>query len=201
MLPGFGCGAEGGMADYVIVDDPRHLVPLGDLDPVAAAPLMCAGITTYHAVSAASPRLDGTATAVVIGVGGLGHLAIQILKTLTMARIVGVDRNQEKLDHARSVGADDVRGVHAGIAKTVEKEVAEHVGAEHPHELRLRPQPRGRNRDIGRRAAGELQERARRVRRCVGLGEEIDQRFAEADDLHARSVIRTREPRSPYHTM
>jgi len=119
MVPGFGCGAEGGMADYVIVDDPRHLVPLGDLDPVAAAPLMCAGITTYHAVSAASPRLDGTATAVVIGVGGLGHLAIQILKTLTMARIVGVDRNQEKLDHARSVGADEALLADDGTAAAI----------------------------------------------------------------------------------
>lgn len=119
MVPGFGCGAEGGMADYVIVDDPRHLVPLGDLDPVAAAPLMCAGITTYHAISPACPRLDGAATAVVIGVGGLGHLAIQILKTLTAARIVGVDRNREKLDHALSVGADAALLADDGTAATI----------------------------------------------------------------------------------
>jgi propanol-preferring alcohol dehydrogenase len=107
MVPGFGCGVDGGMADYVIVDDPRHLVRLGDLDPVAAAPLMCAGITTYHAASAAWPLLDRDATAIIIGVGGLGHLAIQILKALTPARIIGIDRNQEKLDHARTVGADE----------------------------------------------------------------------------------------------
>ena len=105
-IPGFGCGKDGGMAEYVIVDDPRHLIPLGGLDPVEAAPLMCAGITTYHAVSKALPLLGDGSSAVVIGVGGLGHLAIQILKALTPARIIGVDRNQEKLDHARAVGAD-----------------------------------------------------------------------------------------------
>jgi propanol-preferring alcohol dehydrogenase len=107
MVPGFGCGTDGGMAEYVVVDDPRHLVPLGDLDPVAAAPLMCAGITTYHAVVAARHLLDPGASAVIIGVGGLGHLAIQILKALSAVRIIGVDRNREKLDHARNLGAHE----------------------------------------------------------------------------------------------
>ena len=107
MVAGFGCGVDGGMADYVIVDDPRHLTPLGDLDPIAAAPLMCAGITTYHGIAAAQSRLGLGTAAVIIGVGGLGHLAIQILKALTATRIIGVDRNQEKLDHARSLGAHE----------------------------------------------------------------------------------------------
>ena len=106
MVPGFGCGVDGGMAEYVIVDDPRHLIPLGHLDPVAAAPLMCAGITAYHAVDKARDLLGAGSSAVVIGVGGLGHLAIQILKALTSAKIVAVDRHQEKLDHALTLGAD-----------------------------------------------------------------------------------------------
>ncbi|MBO9499086.1 MAG: alcohol dehydrogenase catalytic domain-containing protein [Novosphingobium sp.] len=106
MVPGFGCGADGGMADYVIVDDIRHLVPLGDLDPVAAAPLMCAGITTFHAIEKARPLLGEGSAAVVIGVGGLGHLAIQILKASTAAQVIAIDRHEAKLDHARTLGAD-----------------------------------------------------------------------------------------------
>jgi propanol-preferring alcohol dehydrogenase len=105
-VPGFGCGVDGGMAEYVIVDDPRHLIPLGSLDPVAAAPLMCAGITTYHAIGKARRLLDEGASAVVIGIGGLGHLAIQLLKALTPVKIVAVDRHPEKLDRARALGAD-----------------------------------------------------------------------------------------------
>jgi propanol-preferring alcohol dehydrogenase len=119
MVPGFGCGVDGGMAEYIIVDDPRHLIPLGDLDPVDAAPLMCAGITTYHAVEKARALLGEGSSAVVIGVGGLGHLAIQILKALTPARIIGVDRNQEKLDHARSVGADEAILADDGAAAAI----------------------------------------------------------------------------------
>jgi propanol-preferring alcohol dehydrogenase len=106
MVPGFGCGVDGGMAEYVIVDNVRHLIPLGSLDPVAAAPLMCAGITTYHAILQAEPLLGPGSSAVVIGVGGLGHIAIQILRTLTPARIIAVDRQPEKLVHARALGAD-----------------------------------------------------------------------------------------------
>ncbi|MDF7776721.1 NAD(P)-dependent alcohol dehydrogenase [Sphingomonas sp. AOB5] len=116
MVPGFGCGVDGGMAEYVIVSDPRHLIPLGKLDPVAAAPLMCAGITTYHAVDKAKALLGAGSSAVIIGVGGLGHLAIQILKALTPARIIAVDRHQEKLDHAKALGADE--GLIAGEGAT-----------------------------------------------------------------------------------
>ena len=107
MVPGFGCGVDGGMAEYVVVDDPRHLIPLGDLDPVAAAPLMCAGITTYHAVTKAEGLLVPGSAAVVIGVGGLGHLAIQILNALTPAKIIAVDRHAEKLAHAKTLGAHE----------------------------------------------------------------------------------------------
>jgi len=104
--PGFATGRDGGMADYILVDSPRHLVPLGDADPIEAAPLMCAGITTYHAVEQAVGRLTPGTTATVIGIGGLGHIAIQILKALTPARVIAVDTQPEKLEQARALGAD-----------------------------------------------------------------------------------------------
>jgi len=120
--PGFATGHDGGMAEYILVDDPRHLVPLGDMDPVAAAPLMCAGITTYHAVEQALGRLGPGSTAVVIGVGGLGHIAVQILKAMTPARVIGIDTQEEKLNHARSVGAAQAILAGPGAADAIRAE-------------------------------------------------------------------------------
>src|SRR5919206_5395852 len=83
---GGGLGRDGGMAEFMLVPDARHLVPLDDLDPVQAAPLTDAGLTPYHAIKQALPVLTAEATAVVIGVGGLGHCAVQILRATTAAR-------------------------------------------------------------------------------------------------------------------
>lgn len=124
-IAGFGCGVDGGLAEYVIVDDARHLVPLGDLDPVRAAPLMCAGLTTYHAMDVGRSGLRAGSFAVVIGVGGLGHLAIQVVRAATGARVIAVDIDDEKLRHALELGAgaaikagndaaDQVRAATAG---------------------------------------------------------------------------------------
>jgi alcohol dehydrogenase, propanol-preferring len=101
-----GLGSPGSMAEYMIVDSPRHLVPIGDLDPVQAAPLTDAGLTPYHAIKRSLPKLVGGTTAVVLGVGGLGHVGIQILKALSGAQVVALDVNDEKLSLAREVGAD-----------------------------------------------------------------------------------------------
>ena len=76
---GGGLGLDGGMAPKMLVPSARLLAPLGDLDPVDAAPLTDAGITPYHAVKRSLPLLVPGSTAVVIGAGGLGHMAIQIL--------------------------------------------------------------------------------------------------------------------------
>ncbi|WP_018658337.1 NAD(P)-dependent alcohol dehydrogenase [Actinomadura flavalba] len=102
-----GLGAPGAIAEYMLVDDARHLVPLGDLDPVAAVPLTDAGLTPYHAVKSALPVLVPGSTAVVIGTGGLGHVAIQILRELTPARVVALDVSEDKLALARTVGAHE----------------------------------------------------------------------------------------------
>lgn len=100
-----GLGAPGAMAEYVIVDDKRHLAPLGDLDPVASASLTDAGLTPYHAIAAARDKLTPGTTALVIGVGGLGHLGIQILRATTAATVIAADVSDDKLELAREVGA------------------------------------------------------------------------------------------------
>lgn len=102
-----GLGAAGAMAEYMIVDDPRHLVPLGDLDPVKNVSLTDAGLTPYHAIKKSLPKLGAGSTAVVIGAGGLGHVGIQILRALSGARVIALDVNDEKLDLAREVGAHE----------------------------------------------------------------------------------------------
>jgi propanol-preferring alcohol dehydrogenase len=103
-----GLGAPGAMADYVIVDSPRHLVPLEGLDPVVAVGLTDAGLTPYHAINGSRDVLAPGATAVVIGIGGLGHVAIQMLRALTSARVIALDVAPSKLELARRVGAHEV---------------------------------------------------------------------------------------------
>ncbi len=109
---GCGLGFDGGMAPLLLVPSARHIVPLTDLDPVDAAPLTDAGLTPYHAVKRSLDRLVPGSTALVIGAGGLGHLAIQILAAISPARIVAVDQSPEALALAQSVGA--AHGVLSG---------------------------------------------------------------------------------------
>ena len=104
--PSLGLGADGGLAERVAVPDTRYLVPAGGLDPVSAAPLTDAALTPYHAIRAALAVLRPGTTSVVIGVGGLGHVAVQLLGLLARTRIVAIDRRPEALDLARAAGAD-----------------------------------------------------------------------------------------------
>ncbi|KXK59402.1 alcohol dehydrogenase [Micromonospora rosaria] len=104
---GGGLGLDGGMAEYELVPDARHIVPLPDgLDPVQAAPLTDAGLTPYHAIRRSWPKLPPGSWAVVIGVGGLGHVGVQILKATTAARVIAVDTRPEALRLAEEYGAD-----------------------------------------------------------------------------------------------
>ena len=111
-----GLGQPGAIAEYLLVDDKRHLLPLGDLDPATTVPLTDAGLTPYHAIKGALPRLVPGSTAVVIGTGGLGHVAIQLLRALSPARVVALDVTKEKLALAAEVGAHETLISDAGAA-------------------------------------------------------------------------------------
>jgi alcohol dehydrogenase, propanol-preferring len=103
--PGIGLGRHGGMAEYVAVPA-RNLVPLGDADPVAAAPLADAALTPYHAIKQALPHLAGGGRyALVIGLGVLGQMAVQILTALTGATVIAIDRKEEAMRKAETYGA------------------------------------------------------------------------------------------------
>lgn len=103
---GGGLGSDGGMAEYMLVPSPRLLVPLDGLDPIDAAPLTDAGLTSYHAIKRSLHLLVPGSAAVVIGIGGLGHMAVQLLGALSPARVIAVDNDDGKLDLAREVGAE-----------------------------------------------------------------------------------------------
>ncbi|CAN5432979.1 NAD(P)-dependent alcohol dehydrogenase [soil metagenome] len=106
---GGGLGLDGGMAEYLLVPQARHLVALPDgLDPAQAAPLTDAALTPYHAVRRSLGKLGPTSTALVIGAGGLGHLGVQVLKALTSARVVVVDPRSGARALAIEAGADAV---------------------------------------------------------------------------------------------
>jgi alcohol dehydrogenase, propanol-preferring len=106
-----GITRDGGMAEQVVVPA-RNVVELGAVDPVEAAPLTDAGMTARHAVERGRPWLTRDAVAVVVGVGGLGHLAVQFLSATTDATIIAVDVDAPHLDLARHLGA--AHGVQAG---------------------------------------------------------------------------------------
>jgi propanol-preferring alcohol dehydrogenase len=104
---GGGLGLDGGMAELMLVPSARHLVPVPEgLDVVDAAPLTDAALTPYHAVRRSLGKLGPGSTALVIGVGGLGHLGVQILKAISSARVVAVDGRDDAREHARTLGAD-----------------------------------------------------------------------------------------------
>ncbi|MGH2444923.1 MAG: alcohol dehydrogenase catalytic domain-containing protein [Candidatus Limnocylindria bacterium] len=106
--PGF--QADGGYAEAMIVPDPRHLVRLGALDPVRAAPLADAGVTPYRAVRRAEPWLVAGARVLLIGCGALGGFALQYLRLLPAARrelMVAVrELDPARLERAAELGAD-----------------------------------------------------------------------------------------------
>lgn len=105
MPPCPGLGPDGGMAEYVRVPA-RSFVPIGDLDFQQAAPMADAALTSYHAIRGAMEHLRPGSTAVVIGIGGLGHVAVQILRAVSATRVVAVDVGAAQLDLAKRCGAE-----------------------------------------------------------------------------------------------
>lgn len=104
----YGLTKDGGFADYLLVDE-RSLVPLpAGVEPAAVAPHSDAGITAYHAVKKLLPRLAPGTTSVVIGVGGVGHIALQLLRALGGGAVIGVDTDERRRALAKELGADDV---------------------------------------------------------------------------------------------
>ncbi len=96
---------QGGYAEYICARE-DFVTPIpDDIDSEHAAPLFCPGITAYKAVKAAEPSAGKSVG--IFGIGGVGHLAIQIAK-LYGSRVVAVSRSRNHTDLAKRLGADNV---------------------------------------------------------------------------------------------
>src|SRR5271154_4981625 len=110
---------NGGFAEYVIAD-PNYVahIPAG-LDPKQAAPLICAGITSYKGIKETKTKPGDWI--VISGAGGLGHLAIQYAKVMGL-QVCAVDIDDAKLALAKTMGADlVVNALHGDPAGAVKK--------------------------------------------------------------------------------
>ena len=100
-----GLSRDGGMAEYMLTSARACIKLNPETRPQDVAALADAGITAYHAVRKALPLLYPGTTCVVIGAGGLGHIGIQCLATLTATNIIVVDANPDALKLAEQLGA------------------------------------------------------------------------------------------------
>jgi NAD+-dependent secondary alcohol dehydrogenase Adh1 len=101
-----GIDSDGGYAEYLRTTA-RSVVKIDPgLEPADVAALADAGLTAYHAVAKAARILHPGDVCVMIGAGGLGHIGIQVLKAISAATLVVVDRNADALALATDIGAD-----------------------------------------------------------------------------------------------
>ena len=101
-----GIDSDGGYAEY-LKTGARSVIKLDpSLEPADVAALADAGLTAYHAVAKAARVLRPGNVVVMIGAGGLGHIGIQVMKAISGATLVVVDRNPAALALAKQLGAD-----------------------------------------------------------------------------------------------
>jgi alcohol dehydrogenase/propanol-preferring alcohol dehydrogenase len=98
-----GVYCDGGYADHIMVRDPRYLLDLKGLDPVTAAPYACSGVTTYSAIKKLQDVIDKPI--VIFGAGGLGLMALTLLKAMGGKGAIVVDIDPGKREAAMKAGA------------------------------------------------------------------------------------------------
>jgi len=97
-----GYSVDGAYAEYAVADAKFAVTVPEGVDPMDAAPLACAGVTTYKAVKVSGARSGDLVS--VVGIGGLGHLAVQYA-AIAGATVIAVDVQADKLDLAKQLGA------------------------------------------------------------------------------------------------
>jgi NAD+-dependent secondary alcohol dehydrogenase Adh1 len=103
-----GLTKDGGFTEYLVVAE-RSLIKLpAGVEPAEVAPHADAGITAYHAVKKLAHLAQPGTTAALIGVGGVGHIALQLLRELGSSAVIAIDANEERRHLAEELGADAV---------------------------------------------------------------------------------------------
>ena len=113
-----GITADGGFAEYIVTSH-RSLVKIQDLKPEEVAPLADAGLTAIRAVKKAASRTTSGSHVVVQGVGGLGHIALQLLRCMANTVITATDVSEDKLRLAEKMGAHHVVDARKDAVKQV----------------------------------------------------------------------------------
>jgi D-arabinose 1-dehydrogenase-like Zn-dependent alcohol dehydrogenase len=98
-----GVYCDGGYADHMIVPHPKYLLNLRGLDPVTAAPYACSGVTTYSALKKVESAFN--TPIVIFGAGGLGLMALSLLKAMGGKGAIVVDIDARKREAAEAAGA------------------------------------------------------------------------------------------------
>ena len=98
-----GVYCDGGYADHMTVPHPKYLIDLNGLDPVTAAPYACSGVTTYSALK--KVEKDWDTPIVIFGAGGLGLMALSLLKAMGGKGAIVVDIDAKKREAAEKAGA------------------------------------------------------------------------------------------------
>lgn len=117
-----GVYCDGGYSDELIVPHPRYLLSLDGLDPVTAAPYACSGLTTYSALK----KLDLNQPIVIFGAGGLGLMALTLLKAMGGKGAIMVDIDAKKREAAEQAGA--LASVDGGAPDALEQIAAKAGG-------------------------------------------------------------------------
>src|SRR5437763_10098879 len=99
-----GVYCDGGYADHITVPHPRYLLDLQGLDPVMAAPYACSGLTTYSALRKVADVIEREPI-LIIGAGGLGLMALSLLKAMGGKGAIVVDIDERKRRAALDAGA------------------------------------------------------------------------------------------------
>ena len=120
-----GIAAPGGYAEYMRAKASHAIRVPEELSPVDAAPFFCAGVTAYHACQEAC--ISAGQHVAVFGVGGLGHLALQLAQQFG-AQTTAVDLGEDKLQVARSLGVHHtVDASHHDAARQLTADGGQHV--------------------------------------------------------------------------
>ena len=105
----------GGYSTHILVPHPRYLIDIGDLSPKLVAPLACAGVTTFSALKKIGPAIT-TSPILIMGAGGLGLMALGLLKALGGKGAAVVDIDPAKREAAMKAGAITAIDGRAGDA-------------------------------------------------------------------------------------
>src|SRR6201747_800445 len=119
-----GVYCDGGYADHMTVPHPKYLLDLKGLDPVTAAPYACSGVTTYSALK--KVEADFNTPIVIFGAGGLGLMALSLLKAMGGKGAIVVDIDARKREAAEKAGA--LATVDGGAADALEQLAAKAGG-------------------------------------------------------------------------